>query len=111
MTHARWGKIIEDYKTYYMQPRYKENTEGLIALVSRIKDDDAFEDFSPGISLGNLFLELPERETTIRVWCEHEGLYSISLHTKMQASEKVNANDKTVIPILKEYLLKVRLSK
>jgi len=112
MAFGDWNKVLAEYQDVYLQSRYTEHARGIIALISRITADDAFDDVIPGTSLATLFLEVPNRRTQVHIWCEQPNLtYTVYLyHPESGSSEKQSIDDGEIVHRLKMYIEDIKSS-
>ncbi len=109
MSFNDWDKVLADYQEVYIHSRYEEHAKGMLNLIPRIREDDAFMEVIPGTSHATLFLALPNKKTQVHVWCEQlASKYSVYLYNpEHRQSEMIMVNDGEIIPTLKSYIYKI----
>ncbi len=109
MSYGSWDEVYNTYKNLFLGTRYDGHAKEMMSLIPRIWDYPEFSDVVPGTSHAMLFLEVPAKETSVRIWSDHPGKYLVYLsHIEKGDTDKTNVGVTEIIPTIEEYLNQVR---
>jgi hypothetical protein len=114
MAFGDWDEVIKVYEEVYGAPkyskhRYAEHITNMRRLVPQLKAHPDFQDVLPGTSHATLFMQLPQKRTTLNVWYNRRGVYTVYLnHPEQGDYDELVVETEDIIPTLQVYLQKMR---
>lgn len=105
MAFGNWDDVYNVYKNLYPGTKYDVHAKEMMSLIPRIRQHPSFTEVLLGTSHATLFLELPTMDTSVRIWGEQKGEYSVYLsHSDKGDTDDVKVNSDEIIPTLVKYL-------
>jgi hypothetical protein len=122
---GNWDEVIQAFKEIYQRSisesshdfgrqevnrHYAEHAHGILNLIPRLRNYPDLRNVTVGTSHYNLFIEVPNTEKWLFVWCELPGpKYTVSYYANDPGDpdEKVIVNDdvivETIFRLIKEF--------
>jgi hypothetical protein len=110
MNDNTWNKIESRLRDYLdLGSSYGENIRGLLNLIPIIKNDPVIQRSTPGVSLVNLIIRIPEKIPVIYIWCERPDLiYTIYIYDENGSRDYISINKDEVLKTLILYINKIQ---
>jgi len=76
MAYGKWEYVINEYANTFLKLTYSEHARAFTRLIPQLKNAVS-PDLTPGVTLGNLFLEHPDKSSCIRIDFVKPGKFNI----------------------------------